>query len=279
MNKQTSDFDLPIGFRRVIAYYLGYCFIFFLMHLSLVSIGSFFHFLIDHDMHIIENWLFTNAWELIIVSKIFASVIIIKALKLNNYIITNLFTILKTNRWRPSFSAMVLLIFLSIFLFALILQFGKGIEFNEKSSLYVMTSFIGSILFYLCDLLVINILLRNVVSFSRQKNSLLIFSILVIFIVTTKVTLPHVDNFFFLIILHFLTLLLLLFKERKNIMNIILYCCVVIGPLSSILGFDLVWENAHSVYQYNKTLPHLGIAGIWLIGIVYYFKTGPKNPA
>ena len=272
MSYAQSNFSFSLGMRKILSYYLGFSILFFLTHLSLVSIVTFFHFLIDHDMHIIENWLFSNAWELIISSKLIAFIVTIKFLKLNNYLVTDLLTILKTDIWKPSKSAFVMIVFLATCFSAILLQFGDGLSFNPKSLEYVYFSYVGSILFFVIDFLVINILLRNVKQFSRRKNSLLIASLLIIFLSFTKITLPYIDKFLFIIILHFLTLLIFLFSEKRNIMNIILYSVLLIGPLASLFGFDLVWENAHAVYIYNTKLPLTGIVGVWLIGIVYYYK-------
>lgn len=272
MNAKENDFFFTLNTKRVFLYYLGYCSLFWAFHLASVSLVSFFHFLLDHNMAVIENWLYRNAWEMIIISKVIAAFIIIKALKLNNYFSKSLFKILKEDEWKPNRSLIVILFFLSILFYALILQFGGGITNNSKQTGFAYISFFGSILFYLVDLFTVSILVRNVDFQNKKKNVILGILILSLFIIFTKATLPYINKFFILILLHFLTLLVLLFRQSKNMANPLLYALVVIGPFSSFYGLDIVWENAHSVYSYKNSLPVAGIIGIWLIALGYYCR-------
>jgi hypothetical protein len=67
-------------------------------------------------------------------------------------------------------------------------------------------------------------------------------------------------------------MLILFLRERSNLINLVFYSLLVIGPLSAFFGFDLIWENVHSLYTYKRELPVFSIIGIWLIGTLYYFK-------
>jgi hypothetical protein len=97
---KKSDFHFSLGARKILLYYFGYSILFLIFHLATISLVSFFHFLLDHDMSVIENWLYRNAWEMILLSKALAGFIIIKALQLNNYFVKNLFFILRGDcRW------------------------------------------------------------------------------------------------------------------------------------------------------------------------------------
>ena len=53
-------------------YYSVFQLIFVLLVILLSSIGAFFHFLLDHEISIVESWLHNNQWEILIVSKIFS---------------------------------------------------------------------------------------------------------------------------------------------------------------------------------------------------------------
>lgn len=272
MNVEKNDFLFTLDVRKILFYYFGYCSLFLIFHLASISLVSFFHFLLDHDMAVIENWLYRNAWEIIVFAKIFAAFIIIKALKLNNYFINSLLSILRTDIWKPTRTLIVLIFFLSILFYALILQFGGELINNTKETDFAYVSYLGSVFFYLVDFLVVNILVRNLEIRSKRKFFALSIVLLILFLAFTKATLPYINKYFIFLILHFSTLLILLFKERKNMINPLLYTLVIIGPFSSLYGLDIVWENAHSIYTYKETLPVIGITGIWLIGLGYYYK-------
>lgn len=271
--EDKNDFLFSLGVRKILFYYLGYCFLFLITHLTFISLVSFFHFLLDHDMAVIENWLYRNAWEMIVFSKIISAFIIIKALKLNNYFVKSLFQIIKTDRWNPTREVLVLIFFISILFYALILQFSGELINNTKETDFAYVSFIGSALFYFIDFLVINILYRNINITQKRKYFTLGAGLILLFLLFTKATLPYISKYFIFLVLHFGTLLLLLFKERKNMINPLLYVLFVIGPFSSLYGLDIVWDNAHSIYSYKDSLPVVGICGIWLIALGYYYKS------
>jgi hypothetical protein len=267
-----SDFHFSLGAKKILLYYFGYSILFLIFHLSTISMVSFFHFLLDHDMLVIENWLYRNAWEMIFISKIFAAFVVIKALQLNNYFIKNLFFILKNDIWKPSRSVIIFIIFLAVLFYALIFQFGGEIVGGNKSVDFVYISFFGSIFFYFIDFIVINVLVRNISLKSKRKSFLLMLALIIIFMLFTKATLPYISKYYIFLVLHFFTLLLFLFTNSRNIINPILYSLVIIGPLSAFYGLDLVWDNAHALYSYKESLPVVGIIGVWFIGLIYYYK-------
>lgn len=272
MNIEKKDFLFPLSMKTIFLYYLGYCILFLIFHLAAISLVSFFHFLLEHDMAVIENWLYRYAWEIIIISKTLAAFVIIKALKLNNYFNRNLISIFSEDDWKPTRSLIVLIFFLLILFYALIVQFGGELINNNKETNFAYISYLGSVLFYLIDFMILNILVRKLIIKKRTDFLLLTLILLAMFLLITKATLPYINKYLFFLVIHFLSLFSILFKQRKNIINPLLYSLAVIGPFSSIYGLDIVWENAHSFYSYEQEIPVVGISGIWLIGLGYYYK-------
>jgi hypothetical protein len=263
---------LEVDIRKILSYYLGYNLIFLIGYIAFISMISFFHFLLEHDMAVIENWIFRNAWEVIVFSKLLASFIIIKALKLNNYFTISLWQTIKEEHWKPSRYAVIFILFISFLFYALIMQFSGELINNAKDTDFAHISFLGSAFFYFMDFFIINLLLKYIPISNQRKLFVLLAICLVFFLFFTKATLPYINKYYIFLILHFVTLLIFLAKEPKNLLNPILYALIVIGPFSSFYGLDLVWDNAHSIYSYKETLPNIGILGLWLIGLVYYFK-------
>ena len=65
--------DTPTGqLVKNVKYYAVFQLIFVVLVVILSSIGAFFHFLLDHEISIVESWLHNNHWEILIVSKIFS---------------------------------------------------------------------------------------------------------------------------------------------------------------------------------------------------------------
>jgi len=264
------DFSFNLGMKKILFYYLGYSTLFFIIHLSLISTVTFFHFLIDHDMHVIENWLFTNAWEIIIVSKVLAVLFVIQLLKLNNYFVNSLIYILKEDIWKPSREALVFIIFEFIFFLSFIIQ--SEIQRDKIFENFSIISFLGLMFFYLSDFIVLNILFRNIFFKKRVQLYILILSLIAIFMLFSEVTLSLTDRYAFFIGFHFLTILIFLLKERKNIANALFYTIFIAGPLSSLYGFRLIGGGSDSLQSVPYRFPVLLMIGIVFIGILYYSR-------
>ena len=61
-------------------YFLGYQVTMLLTYLIIVSILAYFHFLLDHSLSVIEDWIFDHGWEIVIASKLLSLFIIVNFL-------------------------------------------------------------------------------------------------------------------------------------------------------------------------------------------------------
>ena len=67
-------------------------------------------------MRVIERWLTMNAWETLVLAKAVAAFIILKALHLNNYLVTGGVDLLKKSELAPERKALALIFYLGVFL-------------------------------------------------------------------------------------------------------------------------------------------------------------------
>jgi hypothetical protein len=257
--------------RKLLIYYVIYCIFFLLFYLALVSTISFFHFLLDHEMGVIENWLNRNTWEVLILSKFTSGYLTIKSLYLNNYQFWDIKLFLKKTIHLPDQKLVIIVLFIVIFLYALLNQFGSEFISRENEFTFPLTSYLGSILFYMVDICVLSYSLVHMEVTKKQKLKLNIV-IPIIFYITTKIALPYVDKYTIFIFLHCISLNILILKNDKNFSNSIFYALFVIGPLATLLGIDLVWDNSYALYSYPQTMPILGVLLIWLTALVYYLR-------
>lgn len=267
MTKTSFYFNIPIDVRKVFLYYLIYCMTFLLVHLALVSTFSFFHFLLDHDMNTIENWLNRNAWEVLGFSKLSSLYIVSRVLKLNLYNDIKLRTLFSFNSFIPSKKMIGLVVFLLTIFYAFIMQFGGGVEQSQFKEDLFYSSFLGAFLFYVTDFCMIHILLK-MLNIKKQYYSKLMYLTLVMFLISSKVALPYLDKFYVFLMIHFVTLFYL--GQKDKLVDVLCYALFVISPLSSVYGLDIVWDNAYSIFSYQKSLPVVGVLGIWGIAIGYY---------
>ena len=186
---------IPNEIRTITLYYLLYCFLFILFHLVLVSTFSFFHFLLDHDMNTIENWLYRNRWEILSFSKISSLFISTQVTKLNRYENIRYRDIFWSFNFKPSKKIFGVIFFLLIIFYALITQFGGGLVANQFREEIFYSSFMGSLMFFLIDFFFIFTLMEILKIKKAFYNSIMYTSVF-LFIISSKIALPYLNKFY-----------------------------------------------------------------------------------
>ena len=251
--------------KRVILYYALFCFLFVFLNLLIVSVFIFFHFLLDHDMSTIENWLNRNAWEILTMSKLGSLYFTAKITKLNLVDETKYRDLLKSSLTLPSIKIFGVIVFILIIFYAFITQFGARLQTEQFKQDLFYSSFLGSFFFYFCDFVILYILSRV---YPPKDLLKVLYISLVMFVISSKLALPYLNKYYIFLIMHFVTLFY--FMSKDNFSDSLLYSLFVIAPLSSLYGLDIVWDSAYSLISYKDSLPLLGIIGIWGLGLGYY---------
>ncbi len=259
--------NLSLDIRRVLLYYLIYCFLFVFIHLALVSTFSFFHFLLDHDMNTIENWLNRNTWEILSFSKFGALFVTSKIVKLNRYDEVKYRNYFLHNNFWPTKKIFGMSLFLLTIFYAFIVQFGGGVNENQFKEELFYSSFIGSFMYYVTDFAMVYLLIK-VFEVDLKKIRKIMYPCLIFFLISSKIALPYLNKFYVFLMIHFLTMFLI--SSRDRFVDVLVYALFVICPLSTIYGLDIVWDNAYSLFSYEKSLPVVGILGIWGLAVGYY---------
>lgn len=264
--KVKTEF-LSLNGKKILLYYILFSFIFTLVNLLSLSVFVFFHFLLEHDMSTIENWLNRNTWEILILSKLVALFLSTKITKLNLVDDIKYRDVLKRSFRIPSIRVGGLVFFILTIFYAFITQFGGGVNVGQFKEELFYSSFIGSFFFYSCDFVFMYILFK-IYSPEKRDLSKVMYLTLLIFIGSSKLALPYLSKYYIFLMVHFLSLYIFLLKDQLS--DSFIYALFVIAPLSSIYGLDIVWDNSYSLFSYQKPLPVLGIIGIWLLGLGYY---------
>lgn len=260
-------FVIEKNLRKILWFYGSYCFSFVLIHLMLVSIFTFFHFLLDHEMGAIENWISLNGWEIIALAKILSLLLIAKIIQVNTYKQFNFIQQFKESISWPSKKTISIVFFMNVMFYALLTQFGGGIQSSQVWEDLFFSSFFGSALFYAFDILCIGL----VVNYFELKISepIKIFVVcLLFFFFSSNIVLPYMNKYSFFLIIHFASLFYLAYQ--RSIGDLLLYLFIIIAPQSAFFGIDLVWDNSYSVFSHKDNIPFLGIIGIWGIALGYY---------
>ena len=256
-----------LNVKRVILYYLLYCILFIILDLIFVSVFTFFHFLLEHDMNTIENWLNRNTWEILSLSKIISLLTTAKITKLNFVEDIRYRDFLTKTKFIPTLRIWGVIFFILIIFYAFITLFDGGLIENQFKKELFYSSFLGSFCFYTSDFLMIY-LLAKVYPIKIKERSIIMYICLLFFILASKVALPYLNKYYVFLMVHFMTMYIL--SHKDHLPDIIVYGLFVIAPLSSLYGFDIVWDNAYSLFSYQKPIPAIGIFAIWGVAISYY---------
>lgn len=252
---------------KILLYYSLYCTIFVISDLIIISVFTFFHFLLEHDMNTIENWLNRNTWEILFLAKLFALIITSKVTKLNLIEDIKYRDLIRKDIRVPTKKIWGFCLFLLVIFYAFIIQFGGGFTPNQFKEELFYSSFFGAFFFYLSDILMIYMLLK-VYKTKKSDYMKIMYIGLVMFLASSKIALPYLSKYYIFLMVHFVTMYFLLMKE--HISDVLVYTLIIISPLSSLYGLDIVWDNGYSLFSYQKPLPLLGILGIWTLGLGYY---------
>ncbi len=253
--------------RKTLIYYFLYCCSFIFIHISLVSVFTFFHFLLDHQMNTIENWLNRNSWEIILISKGLSFFLVTKIFQLNSYQEIHPLKKLFEKLTFPSKKIFGMSFFILGMIYIYISQFGGGRLSGQFNEGVFYSSFIGSVFYYLLDFLVI-VILTQYYTLKDDDYNKVAYTASFLFILTSKIVLPYMSKYYSFILIHFLTLFFL--NRKGSLIDCFIYSIFVIGVLSSIYGLDLVWDNSYAIFYISKSISIIGLVGIWSLALGYY---------
>lgn len=169
---------------KILFYFLLYSFGYIFAHLILTSIFSFFHFLLSHDLGTINNWLSLNGWEVLGFAKILSAIVTIKIVSFNKYNVTPLWDGFKQLKSWPSRKIIIVSFFILSVFYALIHQFGGGVQDSIYMDNLAMSSILGSILFFGVDILILGFLMNFFQSQLPQRFELAFHLMILTLIVT-----------------------------------------------------------------------------------------------
>ena len=264
--------QLSTNFKRILWYYLGYSLLVFVLHLASISFVAFFHFLLEHDISVLEAWLHDNAWEILGFSKLIAFLLFFKIIHLN---LENV--IMPRELWRqlkfiPNIKGASVILFFTALFPALLRVFDISLipVKNWSFTNFQFASLVGNMLFFLLDFILVVILIANLKLRGKQNRLLLFAVISVLFYAFSSLIISYPNHQIFLFI-HLFTMLILFHRGLRNIGNAILYAFACIAGFAILYGVDPVWGNQYSLYPITS-YPIFSIFILWLMGIVYYLR-------
>ncbi len=258
--------------KRQLLKNLKYYAVFQLVFVSLVvvlsSIGAFFHFLLDHEISIVESWLHNNQWEILIVSKLVSLFLLNRWFEVRLYELKSFRQLVKELVTWPDPKAIVI----SVFMLMSYITMGSThfVTQNIGYWYFQIASFLSLCIFFGVEFIVIAYL-EDILNQKVHPNRLhLGFCYTLIFAIAFRMSVPDYYGLMPYVILCYTSLMYLSGKSFKSWSNVVCFLILFVAPMGSIFGLDPVWGDDFSPFRADKKLNLAFLAVIWMISFSYY---------
>lgn len=269
-----SFFQSNLGKQIII-----YCFFYAVMwgfHIVLISLISFFHLLLKHNIRTIGDWIGDRGWGLIILSKMSVFYLAMLFVNLKTKKLFSLKSYFRNSIQTPRVEVIVSLLFLIIALFGIgEIKFNRTmiVEFDR-----LLLSIVGSFVFFAVDYIFLVIL--DVFYPVRENNLRLkrMFILPLLFYFFTAATFIYEQTITLKLYAFFILLVYSGDWRRKNWTLPAVFLIAFIVPTFSFLGFDPVWGEIYSPMIASKNISTASFFILIIFAIGYLQYTLKKKP-
>ena len=268
MDSRDSDYI------RQILYFVSYQFLNFVTYVAFISIATFFHFLLDHRLSDIENWIFDKNWPILGIGRLISVYFVFKFLSVKFEERRPLQKIFRQFRGNLQIETVASFLFLFVALMVLGRP-GRNVD-NPFGVSKMAISYFGSLIMLLSDCLIILIL--NLVYPLEGKKwwpSILFMSLLSASLAGLLFQ-SSLENICFLFFGTFIAYWLLKHKDRFEYIHAFVFGIVFFSPMIALFGLDPLWEKNYSFLPMTQNVEtiHLLILG----SVVLTYLTWKRNP-
>jgi hypothetical protein len=234
----------------------------------LSSIGAFFHFLLNHEISIVEAWLHNNKWEILIVSKLLSLFLLHRWFSMRLYHLKSLRSLINELMTWPESKALVVPMFMT----ASYLTLAKVLIAPQNLGYwyFYFVSFAGLFLFFGIEFIVMAHLEDVLNQKEKPRRLQLGIFYTLIFAAAFKLSVPDYYGLLPFVIFSFSTLLYLSGNSFSNWSNVICFLLLFVAPMGCFFGLDPIWGNDFSPFKVERNLGLTFLAIIWMISFGYY---------
>lgn len=273
-NNSLVFFQSNLG-RQMIFYTLFYA-ILWGFHLILISLISFFHLLLDHNIRTIGDWIGDRGWTLIIISKLVVFYLAMLFVNLKTRKVFSLNSYFRNSTQTPRLEILVTVLFLILGLM------GVGeIKFNRTMIVEVdrlLLSIIGTFVFFAVDyvLLVILDVFYPVREDKQRLQRMIVMPLFFYFF--TSATFIYEQTISLKLYAFFILLIYAGEWRRKNWTLPALFLVAFIIPSFSLLGLDPVWGEIYSPMAASRKISTTAVFMLIAFALGYLQYTIKKKP-
>ncbi len=249
-------------------YYAAYQLMAVILVIILSSIGAFFHFLLDHEISIVEAWLHNNHWEILVGAKVLSLFLLNRWFRMRLYQMKSFRVLIRELiRW-PEPKALVVSVFSLVSYLSL-----AGTSYvgqNLGYWYYHLTAFLGLFIFFGIEFVVIAYLEDYLVSQDRPSWIELSLGYTVLFVGAFRLSVPDYYNLVPYTVFCFSTLLFLSGRGFRNWSNVVCFLFLFVAPMGALFGLDPVWGDDFSPFVMRSRLALPFLTAIWVVSFFYY---------
>lgn len=250
-----------------ILYFMGHQVLNLIHYMILISMAAFFHFLLDHQLADIEDWIFDKSWEILGVCRALSAYLIFKFLSIRLEEREPFRKILSRFQGRPAMEVFVSIIFL-LMAFC-ILGKPQGVMGNPTGLWKTIASYLGSSTMILSDCSVILMLNLIYPLKGKQWPFMVVLSALLSTLVIAILFQPHANDIFFLFFSMLMAYLLLRYDGRLGYVHSLLFCLLFFSPMVSLFGLDPLWKETYSFLPMENPIEGMSLAILGGVVLAY----------
>lgn len=259
-----------------VLFYTFFYLILWLFHLLLISLISYFHLLLNHNIRIIGDWIGDRGWIIIILSKVSVFYLAMLFFGLKTKKINSLKSYLRNSIQIPRLEVIVSLLFLIIGIIGLgNIQYNKTMILELDRLIY---SIVGTILFFGIDfafLIIIDIFYPARTPWDIRKRFIIFPLLFYFFSLSTFIYEQTIS------MNHFVFFFLLIYSgewRRRNWTIPALFLGLFIVPAYALMGFDPVWADLYSPFVATSKVSSFSFLTLVAFCIGYLQYTQKKKP-
>ena len=272
---QIKEFlSTPLGCQ--IKYYSFFYSILWCLHLILISLISYFHLLLNHNIRTIGDWIGDRGWMLIIISKCIVFYLAMQFISLKNKKSSLLKSYFRNSMQLPRKEIVAALFFLLIGLMGLgNIGFNHSMIFEMDRILY---STLGTLIFFSIDytLLIVLEIFYPLKDEKDKSRKLFIFPLLFYFF--TNATFIYEQTVSLKLYAYFFLLLYVGEWRRRNWTLPLLFLIAFCVPSYALFGLDPVWNSSYSILSMEHLISTFSIFVLIAFAVIYLENIERKNP-
>lgn len=274
IHKLGVFFESPLGAQ--IKYYALFYFVLWSMHLILISLISYFHLLLNHNIRTIGDWIGDRGWHLIIISKTLIFYLALQFIRLKSKKINLIKSYFRNSIQLPRKEIIVALLFLTIGLMGLgRIVYNRTILFEFDR---MFLSVIGTCIFFSVDYILLVFLEMFFPLTSHQDRIRKLFIFPLLFYYFNYATFIYEQTTHFALYSFFFFLLYLGEWRRRNWTLPLLFLIAFLVPAYSFFGLDPVWSSSYTFFAMEKMVSSFSVFILVAFALAYLERTKRKNP-